>query len=64
MKYYENQQKFFQLQILQHVNVTVFNSCISEKFFHQTFLDTNTIYERSKYLCWFIYYLAMACENI
>ena len=52
MKYYESQLNFFQKQTLEHVNVTLYNSFISEFF-----LDTNMIYQRSSYYYFFFSYL-------
>ena len=64
MEYYKSQLNFVQKQTLQDVNVTFFKRCIGEKLFYQNFLGLNMIYQRSRYLCWFIYYLYLGCENI
>ena len=55
---YENQHTFSQMSFLQHHNLkkkkNVFNSYIRKIFFHQSFSDIGRVYERSKYMCWFI----------
>ena len=48
MDQYENQHNFSQLQFLQHHDLkNVFNSYISKKFFHQSFLDIDMIYQNT-----------------
>ena len=42
--------------------VIVFNCYTSENFFHQDFLDIDMIYQRSRYISWFIYNLGMVSE--
>ena len=66
MENYENQQHFSKLRLLQHhhMKVNVSNKCISQKFFHQGFLDTYLLYEKSRYMYWVIYYLELVRENI
>ena len=56
MNDYENQHKFSQLPFLRHHNLkkNVFNSYIRKIFFHQSFSDIGRVYQRSKYMCWFI----------
>ena len=41
-----------------------FNNYVSEKSFHQSSLDIDMMYQKSRYMCWFINHLDMVCENI